>query len=155
MWLLGFELQTSGRAVGCSNPLSHLTSPITKFLMAFVCKLFSLLFFKIHSLYIPITVLSPSPLPIASLPILLPFSSERVETFPGYPPTLSHQVSAELLDSSPTEARQGSRSQGSGFHRQATALGTAPAPVVWYPHSICAGGSRFGWCILFGWWFSL
>ena len=27
MWLLGFELQTLGRAVGCSYPLSHLTSP--------------------------------------------------------------------------------------------------------------------------------
>jgi hypothetical protein len=27
MWLLGFELRTSGRAVGCSYPLSHLTSP--------------------------------------------------------------------------------------------------------------------------------
>jgi hypothetical protein len=28
MWLLGFELWTFGRAVGCSNLLSHLTSPI-------------------------------------------------------------------------------------------------------------------------------
>ena len=27
MWLLGFELRTFGRAVGCSYPLSHLTSP--------------------------------------------------------------------------------------------------------------------------------
>jgi hypothetical protein len=27
MWLLGFELWTFGRAVGYSNPLSHLTSP--------------------------------------------------------------------------------------------------------------------------------
>jgi hypothetical protein len=27
MWLLGFELRTFGRAVGCSSPLSHLTSP--------------------------------------------------------------------------------------------------------------------------------
>jgi hypothetical protein len=27
MWLLGFELQTFRRAVGCSYPLSHLTSP--------------------------------------------------------------------------------------------------------------------------------
>jgi hypothetical protein len=27
MWLLGFELQTFGRAVGCTYPLSHLTSP--------------------------------------------------------------------------------------------------------------------------------
>jgi hypothetical protein len=27
MWLLGFELQTFGRAVWCSYPLSHLTSP--------------------------------------------------------------------------------------------------------------------------------
>jgi hypothetical protein len=27
MWLLGFELETFGRAVGCSYPLSHLTSP--------------------------------------------------------------------------------------------------------------------------------
>jgi hypothetical protein len=28
MWLLGFELRTFGRAVGCSYPLSHLTSPV-------------------------------------------------------------------------------------------------------------------------------
>jgi hypothetical protein len=28
MWLLGFELLTFGRAVGCSYPLSHLTSPV-------------------------------------------------------------------------------------------------------------------------------
>ena len=27
MWLLGFELWTFGRAVGCSYPLSHLSSP--------------------------------------------------------------------------------------------------------------------------------
>jgi hypothetical protein len=32
MWLLGFELWTFGRAVGCSYPLSHLTSPINLFL---------------------------------------------------------------------------------------------------------------------------
>jgi hypothetical protein len=28
MWLLGFELWTFGKAVGCSYPLSHLTSPM-------------------------------------------------------------------------------------------------------------------------------
>jgi hypothetical protein len=32
MWLLGFELWTFGRAVGCSYPLSHLTSPALLFL---------------------------------------------------------------------------------------------------------------------------
>jgi hypothetical protein len=32
MWLLGFELWTFGRAVGCSYPLSHLTSPNSWFL---------------------------------------------------------------------------------------------------------------------------
>jgi hypothetical protein len=32
MWLLGFELRTFGRAVGCSYPLSHLTSPLTPIL---------------------------------------------------------------------------------------------------------------------------
>jgi hypothetical protein len=31
MWLLGFELLTFGRAVGCSYPLSHLTSPASTF----------------------------------------------------------------------------------------------------------------------------
>jgi hypothetical protein len=31
MWLLGFELRTFGRAVGCSYPLSHLTSPVLFF----------------------------------------------------------------------------------------------------------------------------
>jgi hypothetical protein len=35
MWLLGFELQTFGRAVGCSYPLSHLTSPPASTLAAF------------------------------------------------------------------------------------------------------------------------
>jgi hypothetical protein len=34
MWLLGFELQTFGRAVGYSYPLSHLTSPEDIFLIA-------------------------------------------------------------------------------------------------------------------------
>jgi hypothetical protein len=33
MWLLGFELRTFGRAVGCSYPLSHLTSPSNTFLI--------------------------------------------------------------------------------------------------------------------------
>jgi hypothetical protein len=33
MWLLGFELWTFGRAVRCSYPLSHLTSPIFSFLL--------------------------------------------------------------------------------------------------------------------------
>jgi hypothetical protein len=32
MWLLGFELLTFRRAVGCSYPLSHLTSPVFKIL---------------------------------------------------------------------------------------------------------------------------
>jgi hypothetical protein len=36
MWLLGFELQTfGGRAVGCSYPLSHLTSPAIIFMLFF------------------------------------------------------------------------------------------------------------------------
>jgi hypothetical protein len=34
MWLLGFELWTFGRAVGCSYPLSHLTSPLFVSLLA-------------------------------------------------------------------------------------------------------------------------
>jgi hypothetical protein len=33
MWLLGFELRTFGRAVWCSYPLSHLTSPHLHFLL--------------------------------------------------------------------------------------------------------------------------
>jgi hypothetical protein len=33
MWLLGFELWTFGRAVGCSYPLSHLTSPTAYLLL--------------------------------------------------------------------------------------------------------------------------
>jgi hypothetical protein len=32
MWLLGFELWTFGRAIGCSYPLSHLTSPYLAFM---------------------------------------------------------------------------------------------------------------------------
>jgi hypothetical protein len=31
MWLLGFELWTFGKAVGCSYPLSHRTSPTAIF----------------------------------------------------------------------------------------------------------------------------
>jgi hypothetical protein len=41
MWLLGFELRTFGRAVGCSYPLSHLTSPLFLFLKIYlfiICK---------------------------------------------------------------------------------------------------------------------
>jgi hypothetical protein len=34
MWLLGFELLTFGRAVGCSYPLSHLASPQSDLLSA-------------------------------------------------------------------------------------------------------------------------
>jgi hypothetical protein len=40
MWLLGFELRTFGRAVGCSYPLSHLTSPPHTFKRS-CCPLFS------------------------------------------------------------------------------------------------------------------
>jgi hypothetical protein len=36
MWLLGFELRTFGRAVGCSYLLSHLTSPPSTFHTAVV-----------------------------------------------------------------------------------------------------------------------
>jgi hypothetical protein len=36
MWLLGFELQTFGSAVGCSYPLSHLTSPLPYFFFFFL-----------------------------------------------------------------------------------------------------------------------
>jgi hypothetical protein len=36
MWLLGFELWTFGRAVGCPYPLSHLTSPTLYFLKVIV-----------------------------------------------------------------------------------------------------------------------
>jgi hypothetical protein len=36
MWLLGFELWTFGRAVRCSYPLSHLTSPQQVFLESVV-----------------------------------------------------------------------------------------------------------------------
>jgi hypothetical protein len=39
MWLLGFELLTFGRAVGCSYPLSHLTSPVAYVFMLASCHL--------------------------------------------------------------------------------------------------------------------
>jgi hypothetical protein len=38
MWLLGFELWTFGRAVGCSYPLSHLSSPAYFFLSHYLQK---------------------------------------------------------------------------------------------------------------------
>jgi hypothetical protein len=50
MWLLGFELRTFGRAVGCSYPLSHLTSPLSP-ISAFLCGLLYLhlyLFICVH-----------------------------------------------------------------------------------------------------------
>jgi hypothetical protein len=53
MWLLGFELRTFGRAVGCSYPLSHLTSPIHVFLSdREVCdlKIFIFIFLKMKSI---------------------------------------------------------------------------------------------------------
>jgi hypothetical protein len=36
MWLLGFELWTFGRAVGCSYLLSHLTSPQNFYFILFI-----------------------------------------------------------------------------------------------------------------------
>jgi hypothetical protein len=50
MWLLGFELWTFGRAVGCSYPLSHLTSPSFLF--------FKLVFFTVLSI-VPCALESP------------------------------------------------------------------------------------------------
>ena len=38
MWLLGFELRTFGRAVGCSYLLSHLTSPTCLFSILTHCQ---------------------------------------------------------------------------------------------------------------------
>jgi hypothetical protein len=43
MWLLGFELLTFGRAVGCSYPLSHLPSPKNTILFLNLCLYVSLL----------------------------------------------------------------------------------------------------------------
>jgi hypothetical protein len=40
MWLLGFEPWTFGRTVGCSYPLSHLTSPHLKILIDWLVLLF-------------------------------------------------------------------------------------------------------------------
>jgi hypothetical protein len=40
MWLLGFELRTFRRAVGCSYPLSHLTSPKVSSLLNVVCSVY-------------------------------------------------------------------------------------------------------------------
>jgi hypothetical protein len=42
MWLLGFELWTFGRAVGCSYPLSHLTSQII--FLSYLCFFFMVTF---------------------------------------------------------------------------------------------------------------
>ena len=52
LWLLGFELRTFGRAVGCSYPLSHLTSPPI-FLLGLISKKYMTLMISVHrvSLY--------------------------------------------------------------------------------------------------------
>jgi hypothetical protein len=48
MWLLGFELRTFGRAVGCSYPLSHLTSPSSLFYHFFKEELIPIVLKQFH-----------------------------------------------------------------------------------------------------------
>jgi hypothetical protein len=48
MWLLGFELRTFGRAVGCSYLLSHLTSPQAELRAAAVLPLRMETFLSFH-----------------------------------------------------------------------------------------------------------
>lgn len=65
---------------------------------------FFIFLFTLHLYHCPLPSLpsySPSPIPTSPSP-LRGWSSSK------YPPTLSHQASAELGPSSPTEARQGS-----------------------------------------------
>ena len=72
MWLLGFELRTFGRAVGCSYPLSHLTSPkpillwnyLTAVLISFSCSILSTLgaesdLFYLNPFAIPARIVCP------------------------------------------------------------------------------------------------
>jgi hypothetical protein len=74
MWLLGFELQTSGRAVGCSYPLSHLTSP------------------HIHSLLLPLTPpRAPNPLHLVCFVYLVLFYYLFIFNNPG------HSCAARML----------------------------------------------------------
>jgi hypothetical protein len=41
MWSLGFELRTFGKAIRCSYPLSHLTSPFLLFKIIIVTNIFN------------------------------------------------------------------------------------------------------------------
>ena len=52
MWLLGFELWTFGKAVGCPYPLSYLTSPYINILFLF--------FFETGFLCVALAVLKPT-----------------------------------------------------------------------------------------------
>ena len=79
----------------------------------------------IYPLYILITGTPPFGLPLTQSLHPSPSASPLyIEAPSEYPPSLEHQVSAELGTSSPTETRQGR------LHGQATSLGTASVPVI-------------------------
>lgn len=63
-----------------------------------------------------------SPLTQFLLPSSFLFSSDRVESFPVYPPSLAHQVSSGRGTSSPIDPDRAAQ-PGEWIHRQATALG--------------------------------
>ena len=73
------------------------------------------------SLYISIT--DPHLDPSSHSFSLHSFSSGRVEAPPGFSPTLTHQVSAGIKTSSPTDARQGSPVRGTYFTNRQQLLG--------------------------------
>ena len=69
----------------------------------------------IYSLYIPIEAPHPTAPLSSQSPILLSFTSEKMEAPPGYQPTQAPQVFVALGTSSPTEARQSRPVRVTGF----------------------------------------
>jgi len=112
----------------------------------------------VYSHCIPIAVPHPGPNPTPPSPL-------REWRPPCYPPTLAHQVSAELDVSSPTWPNKtielGERVPQTGYSSRDSTCSSC-SETTWRPNCISAtyvwrgdGGSRSHLCKLFGSWFSL
>jgi len=101
----------------------------------FICFQFLRLFIFIFT-YLLYILITPITLP-QSFPFPSPLSRWGG---PGYPLTLTHQVSEGLGASSPTEARQGSPAKTYPTYVRATAFGTIP--MVWWSRIRCGKGQE-------------
>jgi hypothetical protein len=114
MWLLGFELWTFRRAVGCSYPLSHLASPVITFLFCFFKGEEMLLGTKPRAFVgrpaSPLLLLSPAHwivMPYIYLPFFFLVFRDRVSLCsPGCPGTHSVDQAGLELRNPPASASQ-------------------------------------------------